>query len=72
MVALGDKLSNMRAIARDYAVQGDALWSLFRTNDPHEHAWHYQGLARALSDLHDTPAYQEFSHLVDQVFHSKE
>ena len=24
MVALGDKLSNMRAIARDYAVQGDA------------------------------------------------
>ena len=27
LVALGDKLSNMRAIARDYAVQGDALWT---------------------------------------------
>ena len=26
IVALGDKLSNMRAIARDYAVQGEALW----------------------------------------------
>ena len=29
IVALGDKLSNMRAIARDYAEQGDNLWNLF-------------------------------------------
>ena len=29
MVALGDKLSNMRAIARDYRVKGDALWHIF-------------------------------------------
>ena len=26
IVAMGDKLSNMRAIARDYAVKGDDLW----------------------------------------------
>jgi myo-inositol-1(or 4)-monophosphatase len=29
MVALGDKLSNMRAIARDYAVKGDSFWNIF-------------------------------------------
>ena len=68
IVALGDKLSNMRAIARDYAVQGDKLWSLFHAKDPKEHEWHYRGLADALSELKDTFAYREFQLLVDQVF----
>ena len=68
LVALGDKLSNMRAIARDYAVQGDALWNLFHAKDPKDHEWHYRGLAAALSELQDTFAYKEFLHLIDQVF----
>ena len=56
MVALGDKLSNMRAIARDYATQGAAFWSLFH------------GLAAALQELEGTCAYEEFTELIDQVF----
>jgi myo-inositol-1(or 4)-monophosphatase len=68
MVALGDKLSNMRAIARDYAVQGDALWNLFHVKDRRDHEWHYRGLADALKELDGTFAYQEFVTLVDQVF----
>ena len=68
IVAMGDKLSNMRAIARDYYEQGDALWNLFRTNDPKDHEWHYRGLAAALSDLKDTFAYNEFEYLINQVF----
>ena len=68
MVALGDKLSNMRAIARDYAEIGDALWNLFHTKDPKEHEWHYRGLAMALQELQDTWAYKEFVALIDQVF----
>ena len=68
IVALGDKLSNMRAIARDYAVQGDALWSLFHVTDRSEHEWHYRGLADALRELSDTFAFQEFEHLINQVF----
>ena len=68
IVALGDKLSNMRAIARDYAVQGDALWSIFHSSDPKDHEWHYRGLAGALSELKDTVAYQEFEQLINQVF----
>lgn len=68
IVAMGDKLSNMRAIARDYAVQGDALWNLFHANDPKDHEWHYRGLADALSDLKDTFAFREFEQLIDQVF----
>ncbi len=68
IVALGDKLSNMRAIARDYAVQGDELWQLFNVKDPADHAWHYRGLASALEELSDTFAYKEFIQLVDKVF----
>ena len=68
IVALGDKLSNMRAIARDYAQQGDALWDLFHAKDPQDHEWHYRGLADALSDLRDTFAYKEFEYLINQVF----
>ena len=68
MVALGDKLSNMRAIARDYAVQGDALWNIFHAKDPKDHEWHYRGLAGALAELDGTFAYQEFLNLINQVF----
>lgn len=68
MVALGDKLSNMRAIARDYAVQGDALWNIFHAKDPKDHEWHYRGLADSLRELEDTFAFQEFERLINEVF----
>ena len=68
IVAIGDKLSNMRAIARDYEVQGDALWNLFHVKDRREHEWHYRGLAASLSELADTDAYREFVRLIDEVF----
>jgi myo-inositol-1(or 4)-monophosphatase len=68
MVALGDKLSNMRAIARDYAVQGGAFWNLFHVTDRREHEWHYRGLADSLRELSDTFAFKEFEQLINQVF----
>ncbi len=71
IVALGDKLSNMRAIARDYAVQGDNLWNLFHVHDRAEHEWHYRELAQALSELSDTFAYKEFEKLINLVFENR-
>ena len=68
IVALGDKLSNLRAIARDYALQGDALWALFHAPDPSDHAWRYHALADALRELEDTFAFREFEHLIHEVF----
>ena len=70
IVALGDKLSNMRAIARDYAQQGDAVWNLFHAKDRKEHEWHYRGLADSLRELQNTFAYQEFEQLINEVFDS--
>lgn len=68
VVAMGDKLSNMRAIARDYKMKGEALWQIFHVTDKESHAWHYRGLADSLAELKDTFAYQEFVALIEQVF----
>lgn len=69
IVALGDKLSNMRAISRDYQVKGDALWSIFHApGGKPDHEWHYRGLASSLKELGDTFAYKEFIALIDGVF----
>ena len=68
IVALGDKLSNIRAIARDYAEIGDALWQRFHAKDPKDHEWHYRGLADSLRELQDTSAFQEFESLINKVF----
>ena len=68
IVAMGDKLSNMRAIARDYALKGDDLWQIFHVTDKASHEWHYRGLASSLSELSDTFAYNEFISLINQVF----
>ncbi len=71
IVAMGDKLSNMRAIARDYELKGDSLWKLFHVTEKEEHEWHYRGLAFALEDLHATLAYKEFVSLIEEVFGKK-
>lgn len=69
VVAMGDKLSNMRAIARDYAAVGDKLWSIFHApGGKSDHEWHYRGLGYALCELEGTNAYAEFTGLVNQVF----
>ena len=72
IVALGDKLSNMRAIARDYSVMGDELWKIFHVTDKKDHEWHYRGLADSLRELEDTFAFKEFETLINQVFGTKE
>ena len=68
MVALSDKLSNARAIYRDYLQMGDKVWDMFRVKNVADHEWHYRGLARALSSLKGTFAYNEFEELISKLF----
>lgn len=68
IVAIGDKLSNARAMLYDYKRMGEKLWDKFHVNDPKLHKWHYEGLRNALSDLKGTMAYDEFSDIVDRLF----
>lgn len=72
IVAMGDKLSNMRAIYRDYMQKGDELWRIFHVKDKASHEWHYRGLADSLKELSDTFAYKEFTELIEKVFKKSE
>ena len=68
-VAMGDKLSNMRAIAMDYRKIGDVLWDRFHApNGKIDHEWRYRALVKAFDAVSDTEAYREFAALVDEVF----
>ena len=72
VVALGDKLSNMRGIAWDYREIGDEVWKLFHaSNGKTDVEWYYRSLGEAMSDLSETLAYQEFVVLLEEVFGEK-
>ncbi len=68
IIVLGDKLSNMRAIYKDYVVIGDKLWSRFNQTDKNEHGWYYKSIRELLISLSKYPAYQEYCELVSKVF----
>lgn len=71
MLVLADKLSNMRAIARDYDKIQDKLWERFNRGKE-DQAWYYGMGAAALMKLgeyEDTKElYWEFVGLIDKVF----
>ena len=68
MVWLGDKLANMRAIYRDFKVEGVAIWQRFNQKDVHEQAWYYRSIATLTERLSDTSAWIEYKTLTDRVF----
>ena len=71
VVALGDKLSNMRGIALDYRQSGDEVWNLFHApNGKKDVEWYYRSLAEALSDLSETLPYQEYMRLLGETFNT--
>ena len=68
IVALSDKLSNIRAICRDYEKIGDELWNRFNQKDKNEHAWYYKSFVEAFSELSETAAYREYCELINRIF----
>ena len=68
MLALADKLANLRAIYRDQCIIGDKVWERFNEKDKNMHAWMYRSIAAALEELRDHPMWQEYNRLVEEVF----
>lgn len=69
MVCLGDKLSNIRSIQRDFEQLGDGLWQRFNQKDSAEHAWYYRTIADVLKgELGETEAWHEYASRVEAVF----
>ena len=69
IIALGDKLSNIRAMYKDQQQVGDALWERFNQKDKHQHELYYQSVAQALTSLSGHPAHKEYCDLMNRVFH---
>ena len=68
IIALGDKLANIRDMWRDYITVGEKLWERFHENDPKLHEWRYKELVKALSKLEGIEAYEEFKFRVNNLF----
>ena len=68
MVWLGDKLANMRAIYRDFKVEGEAMWQHFNQKDASEQAWYYRSIAKLTARLSHTSAWLEYKTLTELVF----
>ena len=68
MVWLGDKLANMRAIYRDFKVEGTGMWQRFNQKDANEQAWYYRSIIMLTERLHDTSAWIEYKALTELVF----
>jgi myo-inositol-1(or 4)-monophosphatase len=72
MLWIGDKLSNIRAIYRDYIVEGDALWNKFHQSDVSVQAWYYRSIMKYTERLSDTIAWIEYKTLVEKIFGTEE
>ena len=68
MIALGDKLSNIRALQRDYGILGEQVWERFNNKSKAEQGWSYQAVTDALQDLSVYPVWHELASLVWEVF----
>lgn len=68
LIALGDKLSNIRDIDRDYREIGEELWQRFRMKDKAIIGWYYKNLRESLKNLEEIPEYQEYCRLVGANF----
>ena len=69
MIALADKLSNMRDIDRDYPIDGEKLWERFRMKDKEIIGWYYKGVRDSLREAFaGVEAYEEYCRLVAKNF----
>ena len=69
LICLGDKLANLRELARDYAALGECLWERFNQKDKAMHGWYYRSIFDILvSEFGDVPALAEYRELLKQVW----
>lgn len=69
LIALADKLSNIRDIERDYPEEGENFWNRFSMKSKERIGWYYKGLKESLREgLRDTKQYQEYATICERVF----
>ena len=65
---IGDKLSNIRAIYRDFLMEGNGVWDKFHQSDIHVQAWYYRSIMNYTDRLSHTLAWIEYKTIVEKLF----
>ncbi len=71
LLCLGDTLSNLRELNRDYEKIGNEVWERFNMRDKESQAWFYRELVRILEKTFAYEYYEEMeecSLLLGQLF----
>ena len=68
MLWIGDKLSNIRAIYRDFLIEGEAVWHKFHQPDSGAQARYYRAIMKYTERLSHTLAWIEYKTLVEKIF----
>ena len=68
IMALADKLSNLRSMYTDIQHMGDRLWDCFNQKDKSQHEWYHREISNAVKELSNTVQWQEYVELCDKVF----
>lgn len=68
ILALGDKLSNLRNTARDYLLCGDAVFERFNMKEKRWQGWYYISMIEAFEELSEFPEFHEYARLCRMVF----
>lgn len=65
---LSDKLSNLRSLYEDWRKKGSGVWQIFNQKDPAKHAWLYKSIIECLGEFKETPEYNEYNFICQEVF----
>ncbi|MGN0158515.1 MAG: HD domain-containing protein [Brotaphodocola sp.] len=68
ILTLADKLSNMRASARDYMAIGEDFWKRFNEKRRESHQWYAKGVIEGLEELSSLPEYKELCRLYKFIY----
>lgn len=71
LIALADKLSNLRAIHRDYERDAERMFERFHQHDKRKHAWYYLSVVELLrEEFGQTHEWQEMRMHAECIFGS--
>ena len=69
LICLGDKLSNLRDMDRDYAEIGEELWNRFHQKDRNMHCWYYTSIYDILlAEFGDNRVLREYKAHLESLF----
>ena len=67
IATLSDKLSNMRAIDKEYQIKKEKIWEKFNAGKESQR-WYYNAIAESLIQVRDTNEYKEYRRLIETTY----